>query len=67
MIHYCRIVGRSCMLSYTMGEEDDRDECEAESLLGAGFEKIDWEDRGARDTIFDDFDTLEHFQKVRDA
>jgi hypothetical protein len=61
MIHYCRIVGTSCMLSYTTGEEEDRDECETESLLGAGFEKVDWEDRGARDTIFDDLDTLEHF------
>jgi hypothetical protein len=67
MIHYCRIRGTTCMLSYAMGEEEDKDEYEAESVLAAGFENVGWEARGARDTIFDDYTALDHFQRVREV
>lgn len=67
MPEYCRIIGTVCMLPYSMGNEDEIDEFEAEHLLTLGFAKVDWEDRGAHGTIFDDYDTLEHFQQVRDV
>lgn len=67
LIHYCRILGDTCMLSYAMGEEEEKDEYEAEAVLAAGFKTVKWEDRGARDTIFDDYDTLAHFQKVQNV
>lgn len=67
MPEYCRIVGTVCLLPYSMGYEDEKDEFEAEHLLTLGFTKVDWEDRGAQGTIFDDYDTLEHFQQVRDV
>jgi hypothetical protein len=37
-----------------------------QKLQGWGFDDVDWEDRGAHGTIFDDYDTLEHFQQVHD-
>lgn len=67
MPEYCRIIGNVCVLPYSMGNEDEIDESEAEHLLTLGFTKVDWEDRGAHGTIFDDYDTLEHFQQVRDV
>lgn len=67
MPEYCRIMGTVCLLPYSMGNEDQKDEFEAEQLLTLGFTKVDWEDRGAHGTIFDDYDTLEHFQQVREV
>lgn len=67
MPDYCRIIGTVCMLPYSMGNEDEIDEFEADHLLTLGFTKVDWEDRGAHGTIFDDYNTLEHFQQVRDV
>lgn len=61
MPHYCRVQGTHCTLSYSMGNEDEKDEYEAEALLKVGFTSIDWEDHGGHGTIFDDFHTLEHF------
>lgn len=63
----CRIIGTLCMLPYSMGNKDEIDEFEAEHLITLGFKKVDWEDHGAHGTIFDDYDTLEHFQQVRDV
>lgn len=64
---YCRIIGTHCVLPYSMGNEDEKDEFEAKELLTLGFSKVEWEDRGAHETIFDDYDTLEHFQQVREV
>ncbi|MNK66195.1 hypothetical protein D3C87_855090 [compost metagenome] len=63
---YCRIIGTTCMFPYSMGNEDEIDEFETEHLLTLGFTKVEWEDSGAHGSIFDDYDTLEHFQQVRD-
>ena len=48
-----------------MGNEDEKDECETEELLKLGFTEVDWEDQGAHHTIFDDFDTPEHFIQLK--
>ena len=64
---YCRIIEQVCFLPYSMSNEDEKDESEAEELLSLGFAKVEWEDRGARETVFDDYDTLEHFQQVREV
>ena len=31
-----------------------------------GFSEVEWEDNGARGTIFDNYDTLEHFEQIDD-
>lgn len=67
MPEYCRIIGTTCLLPYSMGNKDEIDDFEAKDLLALGFTKVDWEDRGAHGTIFDDYDTLQHFQQVRDV
>lgn len=65
MPQWCRVHGAECTLFYSMGNEDEKDEYEAEELLKVGFNSVEWEDRGAHDTIFDDFDTPEHFVQLR--
>lgn len=59
-----RIIGDTIKTFYSMGETDTIDTGEAEWLEQLGFRSIDFEDSGARHTIFDDFDTPEHFQRV---
>lgn len=59
-----RIIGQTARVFYTMSEEDGKDYSEIDALLGLGFKDVDWEDNGARQTIFDDFDTPEHFKQV---
>lgn len=50
---------------YDMGQNDDPDIELREKLERSGF-SIDYEDSGARGTIFDNYDTLEHFKRVED-
>src|SRR5258706_11411296 len=38
---------------------------ESEELKALGFTDVDWEDTGGHGTIFDDYDTLEHFRRVQ--
>lgn len=64
MITRYRIEGASCRVFFSMGEADGRDEQEPIEIRKLGYTDVDWEDRGAHGTIFDDFDTLEHFQRV---
>lgn len=64
---YCRITGDRCMLAYSMGNEESRNLWEAEHLQTLGFSEVGWEDRGAHGTIFDKYDTLEHFEQVREV
>ncbi len=64
---YCRVGGTHCTRFYSMGNEDEKDEYETEELLKLGFTVVDWEDRGAHQTIFDDFDTPEHFVQLNEV
>ena len=64
---YCRICSSWCSLFYSMGNEDDKDDYEAERFRELGFTEVIWEDRGAHGTIFDDFDSLEHFEQLREV
>lgn len=64
MVELYRIEGTTCRVFYTMSEEDARDDYEPEAMRQVGFSDVDWEDRGAHKTIFDEFDTLEHFRRV---
>jgi hypothetical protein len=64
MITLYRIEGETCRVFFSMGSEDGRDDQEQIEMGKLGYTDVDWEDRGAHGTIFDDFDTLEHFQRV---
>lgn len=64
MIELYRIKGRSCRVFYSMGHSEDKDPLELKSLKKIGFQDVDWEDRGLRRTIFDDYDVQEHFSRV---
>ncbi len=64
MILRYRVQGQACRIFYSMGEEDEKDDYEVRSLKKLGFKEVDWEDKGAHKTIFDDYDTLEHFEQV---
>jgi len=64
MIPKYRIHGKTCNLFFSMSEEDGKDFGDAEEILKEGFDSIDWEDTGAHRTIFDDYDTLEHYQQI---
>jgi hypothetical protein len=59
-----RIQGRSCQIFFDMGERDEYGDWEAKELMQLGFDQVEYEDRGAHDTIFDSFDTAEHFECV---
>lgn len=63
MIEAYRIQGNKCNLFYSMGEEDSKDLCDFDDMKESGFKEVTWEDKGARKTIFDDYDTPEHFQQ----
>lgn len=66
MISQFRIKGKKCNLYYSsLDEEENKDYWEFETLEEFGFD-VDWEDTGARQTIFNDYDTLEHFSQVKD-
>lgn len=65
-----RLQGRYCRALFSMSSEDAKDQYELSDMAALGFDDLGWEDDGARKTIFDDFDTLEHFTQVaafRDA
>lgn len=60
-----RLHGNHCSMFYSMGENDDPDVSIQDCFKTHGFVVVH-EDRGARRTIFDDFDSLEHFRRVED-
>jgi hypothetical protein len=64
MVTRYRIEGTSCRVFFSMGEEDDRPKHQLIAMRKLGYTDVGWEDRGAHGTIFDDFDTLEHFQRI---
>jgi hypothetical protein len=59
-----RIEGRLCSLFWRQSEPDGRDFAEFDHLQSLGFTAVEWEDIGARETVFDDFDTTDHFWRV---
>lgn len=63
LIEKYRLTGRNCNVFYDMGNNEDPD-----IVVKDGFEKhgltVDYEDQGARRTIFDNFDSLSHFKRV---
>ncbi len=65
MIPIYRINGNSCNIFFSLSE-DGKDYAELDELKQLHFQTVNWEDTGAHDTIFDDFDTLEHFEQVAD-
>lgn len=59
-----RVVGRSWSIFYHV-ENEDPEVWVKEALEGAGFTVV-FEDMGARRTVFDDYDTPDHFKRVAD-
>jgi hypothetical protein len=64
LIGVYRMKGAIARAFYSMGSKDGYDLDEIEAMRGLGFTDVGWEDKGARKTIFDDFDTLAHFVQV---
>src|SRR5579871_1680291 len=60
-----RVMGRRCWLFYQMGERDYVDAATRDIFEEEGF-TVDYEDVGPRRTIFDNYDTIEHFRRVED-
>ncbi|MCI0611141.1 MAG: hypothetical protein L0Z71_19040 [Anaerolineae bacterium] len=65
LIEKYRLQANRCTVFYDMGQNDDPDIELREEFERHGF-SVDYEDRGARRTIFDNYDTLEHFKRVED-
>ncbi|WP_143136081.1 hypothetical protein [Burkholderia ubonensis] len=63
LIEAYRFKGAHCSVFYDMGVNEDPDAVVRESLENNGF-VVDYEDQGARRTIFDKYDTPEHFQRI---
>jgi hypothetical protein len=63
LIELCRLEGNKCSVFYSMGENEDPDISLKELFEKNGY-VVDYEDRGARRTIFDNYDSLEHFTRV---
>lgn len=59
-----RMKGRMIRAFYSMGSTDGNDPHDLKDLRALGFKDVDWEDVGARGTIFDDYDSPEHFKQV---
>lgn len=60
-----RLYGKNCSTFYSMGENEDPDVVTHEIFTRHGF-VVDYEDTGARRTIFDNYDTPEHFTRIQD-
>lgn len=65
LIEAYRLRATRCSVFYQMGENEDPDVAIREIFEEHGF-RVDYEDTGARRTIFDNYDTLEHFNRVED-
>jgi len=63
LIEKYRLTGTRCAIFYDMGHNEDPDICVEEAFERAGFE-VEYEDQGARRTIFDNYDSLDHFKRV---
>ncbi|WP_254459736.1 hypothetical protein [Xanthomonas sacchari] len=63
LIETYRLTGRRCAIFYDMDHNEEPDTCLKKSFEREGFE-VEYEDQGARRTIFDNYDSLEHFKRV---
>ncbi len=63
LIELCRLEGKKCSIFYSMGENEDPDVALREAFEKNGY-TVTYEDSGARRTIFDNYDSLEHFSRV---
>ena len=63
LIEAYRFRGLSCSVFYMMEENEDPDISVKEAFERNGF-SVHYENIGARRTIFDNFDSLEHFKRV---
>jgi hypothetical protein len=61
---FLRVRGTSCNMFHSSLSPDDRDNVVFEEVKELGFSSVDWEDIGARDSVFDDFDTNDHFERI---
>ena len=64
MTQYCRIQGDTCTLLIAKRLGQEPNVVELSDVQKAGFARVIWEDSGAQDSEFDDFDTHKHFVKV---
>ena len=60
-----RLRGNNCSIFYSMGSNEDPDVATREIFEKQGF-TVEYEDAGARQTIFDNYDNLEHRKRVED-
>jgi hypothetical protein len=63
LIELCRLEGKKCSIFYNMGENEDPDLALREFFEKYGY-TVSYEDSRARRTIFDNYDTLDHFRRV---
>jgi hypothetical protein len=63
LIDLCRLEGTKCSFFYSMGENEDPDIALRELFEANGY-SVTYEDAGARRTIFDNYDSLEHFRRI---
>ncbi|TCS35622.1 hypothetical protein EDC30_11091 [Paucimonas lemoignei] len=63
LIEAYRLRGTECAVFFDMGINEDPDIVVKEGFEEHGF-KVSYEDQGARRTIFDNYDSLEHFKRV---
>ncbi|QFR43146.1 hypothetical protein [Sulfurimonas xiamenensis] len=61
-----RLYGKKSSIFFSMSENEDPDLSTKEYFENFGYEVI-FEDMGAMQTIFDDYDTLEHYTRVQDT
>jgi hypothetical protein len=59
-----RIEGPSCSLFWRAFDSESRDVEVLEHLKSLGFATVQWEDIGARETVLDEFDTIDHFRRL---
>jgi hypothetical protein len=58
-----RVQGQSCTIFYFIGEDLCRNEEDFSYMQQLGYD-VTWENRGAHNTFFDDYNTLEHFRQI---
>ncbi|WP_355506393.1 hypothetical protein [Xanthomonas cannabis] len=63
LIEKYRLTGKRCAVFYEMGQNEDPDISIKELFEREDFE-VEYEDQGARRTIFDNYDSLAHFKRV---
>lgn len=62
-----RLQGDTCRIFYSMGDKENSTFPEhLTQAISYGFADVDWENSGARGTIFDDYDTPKHFEQLEE-